>query len=98
MNSNALLSGGFYKEEDDEQYYYTTFNCLFMRNKNIEMKGNIMPVKYTEELRPTLQCRTFPLGSFDKYKYVVKNILVIIFFIKINYCLPKRIYFHCFIF
>ena len=30
-----------------------------------------MSVKYTEELRPTLQCKTFPLGSFDKYKYVV---------------------------
>lgn len=30
-----------------------------------------MPVKYTEELRPTLQCRTYPLGSLDKYKYVV---------------------------
>ena len=30
-----------------------------------------MQVKYTEELRPTLQCKTFPLGSFDKYKYVV---------------------------
>lgn len=30
-----------------------------------------MSVKYTEELRPTLQCKTFPLSSLDKYKYVV---------------------------
>lgn len=30
-----------------------------------------MSVKYTEELRPTLQCKTYPLGSFEKYKYVV---------------------------
>lgn len=25
-----------------------------------------MSVNYTEDLRHTLQCRTYPLGSFDK--------------------------------
>ena len=36
-----------------------------------ELEETRSAVKTAEELRPTLQCKTFPLGSFDKYKYVV---------------------------